>query len=255
MTLHTFLRLLALVVPIWIGSAVSAQTDLDLSRVILADPSATQVSVTMERGVRSHRDLKTAHLRKIRRDMVDGKEVSSEDLQDLADAGDGVAALRLVKSWKENETVPTEDLARYYALAAKTGRVAGLVGLIGILEDLNPYTIHPERLREYENILFAYADAGNLAASEAIVRFHRSSKPFGPMPDRISALLAGDNEVVALYTARDTMIAGWDDPDRLKQARGLLDIVSGSDSASIRMFGTTMAERLDVRINTLSEKY
>ncbi|WP_371156017.1 hypothetical protein [Jannaschia sp. 2305UL9-9] len=240
------------------GSAqAQAPSGLNLARMGVADAEARRVSVTLVPGVRSSADLKDARLIETRRRLARDQPVTLQDLRALADAGDGNAALHLPRRM-EAEGIAAEpaNLAHYYGLAAATGRVGGLFGLVRILPAIDPDQTSAARLDLLRKTLMAYAIAGNSVAIDAVIRFDRTGHPFGPMPDDI-ARLARDGRgrgaaTVALHLAGDLMQRQWDDPDALSLALGYLQTASDAPSMRVRLIAGNMLPVVEDRIRDLS---
>ncbi|WP_126623148.1 hypothetical protein [Oceaniglobus ichthyenteri] len=230
---------------------------LDLTRLGGYDAEARKISVTLTRGVRSGRDLPTQSLRTTRERMVDDLPVTIDALRALADAGDGIAALRLIAQLEEEgHSAAPENLAHYYGLAASTGRVVGLFGLVRTLKQVDPAKAGPARLRMLQDIVMAYAKAGNPVASAAMMEFHRTGHPFGPMPGAIAELATAgqgkSNAVIALQLAGDLIQTGWDDPAALARAQTHLRAAETADSVRIKLIAGNLLPVLAARIQTLS---
>lgn len=246
-----------------LGGMVVAQTTpppladmtLDLGQRGRADPDARRIAVTLTRGVRSGRDLSSHALRATRARMVKGQTVGTDALRALADAGDGVAALRLIKRLDAEGRDPApRNVAHYYGVAASTGRVVGLHGLVRTLKRVDPGATGAARLTRFKNIVMAYARAGNSVAIAAMMEFHDTGRPFGPLPDEIAKLAAsgrGGAEVIALQLAGEMIQTGWDDAEVLGEARGLLQAARESNSIRVKLIAGNFLPVLETRIAEL----
>ena len=235
----------------------SAPLLLDLTGLGTHDETERRRAVTLTRGVRSGRDLKTHELRIARDRMVKDQSVSADNLRALADAGDGIAALRLIKRLDaEGRDAAPANLAHYYGIAASTGRVTGLFGLVRTLERVDPSSTSQARLKLLKSIVVAYARAGNPVASAAMMRFHLAERPFGPMPDEITRLATSargtGNAVIALQLAGELIQTGWENPAALAQAEIYLTRALKSESVRIKLIAGNFLPVLKVRIQTLS---
>ena len=65
--------------------------------IIAPSIDGARISVTVEKGLRSSKRLRSAALRKAREDFHDGLQISADAMRQLADAGAGLAAQRYVR--------------------------------------------------------------------------------------------------------------------------------------------------------------
>ncbi len=229
---------------------------LDLTRLGENDPKARRIAVTMTPGLRSGSDLKHDFLRRARDRMVQGKTVPTDLMQALADAGDGVAALHLAQQLEaRGNTVPARDVAHYFGIAAATGRVAGLIGLVRTLKRIDPAATNPKRVQRLKEIVLAYAMAGNSVASAAMMEFHLAGHPFGPMPEEIASLATqgrgAGGALIALQLASDLVQTRWDDPTALTRAQSYLRLAVRSDSVRVKLIAGNLLPVLGARIASL----
>ncbi len=231
-----------------VAQGQSAPPALDLGRILSSDSEGRTRAAMIVPGIRSNHDLVDPRLKDARKRMYQGGRVSRGELQALADAGDGNAALFLISRLEEAGTdVSASGLAHYYGVAAATGRVAGLVGLLRVLRESDTTTFGETRLAVLRDIIVAYANAGNSIAAAALLDFHARRAPFGPMPEVVKGLARDGNPIVALHEANRLMQANWNDPDELERARGYLETASGSGSVRASVFATTMISVIDRR--------
>ena len=245
------------------GGGVFAQSyppvTLDLTGLGANDPEARKIAVTLAPGIRSNHDLKEPNLRSARTKMIDGEAVATDALRALADAGDGIAALRLIAQLRdEGHTAAPENLAHYYGIAATTGRVAGLSGLVRTLDQVDPAATTPARLALLKTIVMAYAQAGNSIAAAGMMRFHLSQRPFGAMPQDITRLAkegqSKGNAVIALQLAGDLIQMNWDDAAALTQAQGYLRAAAdATTSVRVQLITGNLLPVLEARIHTLTQ--
>ncbi|RVT82575.1 hypothetical protein DXV76_15130 [Rhodobacteraceae bacterium CCMM004] len=226
---------------------------LDLGRMLAADPEARKIRVVLTPGITSNRDLTDPVLQAARKRMFQGGAVSPRALQALADLGDGNAALRLIKRLEAaGADTPPATIAHYYGIAAATGRVSGLNGLVRTLRDLDPTTTSAARLAVLRDIVVAYAAAGNSTAAAAVVEFAAAGRPFGPMDDAIQDLADRGNPLIALNRANALIQGGWDTADDLTRAQSYLKAVSQTAPVRAQTFARTMIPVLDARIAVLT---
>lgn len=253
---HIFAGFAAMAFAMAMAPPVGAQSTaplFDLTELLRFAPKGNEAVVTLTRGVRSHRDLRSAHLRDVRRRMVDGQQVSQADLTALADAGDGLAALRLARALGgPGSGADLATIAHYYGFAAATGRAAGIRGLVDTLHKIEPGALSSDRAAALREIILAYVEAGNADAIAAVLDFHDSGKPFGPLPRAIARIEAQNTPILALHRAGALIQTGWENPQDLHQARVYLESATGSDALALQAFARTMVGVLDGRLSELT---
>jgi len=184
-----------------------------------ASEKAAQVSVVVDRGLRSSKRLKRS-LRVARKAMQEGEEISLPDMRALAMARDGLAAQRYVRAMQAGavERNPS-DLAYLAAIAVGTGRVWTLKPMIEAMRELDPATEPKDRINTYIRVLYPHAWAGNALALEALVLFNGEGRLFGPLSD----------------TTRDRILAQAkkqaDGRTELRLAMGILETERAKDTA------------------------
>lgn len=155
-------------------------------RVPMTIPPAADtkgISVQVTEGRRSMRGLSSA-LRNARTAMHDGTDVEPDLLRQLADRGDGLAALRYVRILQADPTSTASDLAYYAGLAVQTGRGYLLDEMLEAMDRLDPETEPRDRINLYISALYPQAWAGNALALDAVYRFNGEGKLFGALSDR-----------------------------------------------------------------------
>ncbi len=225
---------------------------IDISGLFAQDREARRISATLVPGVRSNKDLTDAGLQDARKRMFNGGAVAMGELYALARRYDGNAALRLIKRLEDQGAAP-KDLLPYYTVAAATGRIAGLNGMIAILDTLDQQSIGFDEAQRMRDILVAYAEAGNTTASAAILRYDSRAEPFGPLADDIDRLAQSGNAHIALTQAMAHIQTGWKNADTLQDAQSFLKLATKSTSLRAQVFSQTMLSVVDDRISSLSE--
>ncbi len=192
------------------GFAVNAMAETE-------DIAPHRITVVMTPGITSWLQLPSEDLVQTRRDLAQGRFVSTTQLRRLADLGDGFAALRFAQRLEESGANNPADIAHYYGMAAATGRGGAIVNMIRHLDQIDPADVGPRRLGLLRGIVVAYANAGNSAAAEALIRYHWRQVPFGPLYDEVEAVLARlDGELGAELSLRHA-VAILQDRQRTKQ--------------------------------------
>jgi TPR repeat protein len=138
-----------------------------------------QVDFVFDNAVRQTRDLPTAALRAARRKMNSGTQLSTKQLQSLADAGDGLAAYRFAKLLEERDVPdPTGVAAHYFAIAAYTGRAFAVPPLARLLK-AEGADYGTSRLKHSLNAMTVQALSGNGAAASLLGQMYADGSPFG----------------------------------------------------------------------------
>ncbi|RKH75770.1 hypothetical protein D7Y13_44595, partial [Corallococcus praedator] len=120
--------------------------------------------------------------------MLAGQDISWADMRDLADNGDGLAAMRLAQRIEaQSDPSLLADAALYYATAALTNRGGAVRPLVAILRR-GDVEISPRRLEHVETALRTLALAGDERAATALAGFYAGGRPFGPQPEKAFAL-------------------------------------------------------------------
>ncbi|WP_296425501.1 hypothetical protein [Yoonia sp.] len=149
-----------------------------------------RITVRIVAGITSSRQLPSAALTRARTTLSQGGDVRSSQLRQLADLGDGFAALRFAQRLEQqNNGVPKSDIAHYYGMAAATGRGGSITGLIRMLDQLSASDLSASRALVLKNIMMSYALAGNSHAVDAVLRYQLRQQPFGPLEDELIVVL------------------------------------------------------------------
>jgi TPR repeat protein len=200
------------------------------------------------RGITRTAQLPTASLRASRARMVAKKRVSFAELRSLADAGDGLAAYFLAKRIEErNDPTLASDAAHYYALAAYSGRQAGVRPLVRLLK-ASGSQISPTRLAHVEVALAAQARSGNLVAIEALAGFYEAGTPFGQKPAEARDLylqLAQHGDSQAAFDLAVSLLQQSPEDEDRRRIRRLLDIAAQSETPGLRATAQTLIRQLE----------
>lgn len=149
-----------------------------------------KITVKIVPGITSSRQLPSQKLVNARRALAAGQSTSISNIRELADHGDGFAALRFAQILAESDNKDIlKDTAHYYGIAAATGRGGAITGLIRTLDSIDPDALSESRRNILKDILIAYALAGNSHALDAITRYQMAQKPLGPLNDDIIVLM------------------------------------------------------------------
>lgn len=141
------------------------------------------ISVEVVAGRSSMSGL-SATLRAARSAMHEGGAVEPDLLRQLAERGDGLAALRYVRVLQADPASSASDMAYFSALAVQTGRGYLLDEMLDAMDLLDPATEPRNRVNTYIAALYPQAWAGNAIALDAVYRFNGDGRLFGALSDR-----------------------------------------------------------------------
>lgn len=246
-------RLLCAAVAV-LGFASASFADEALMSVFAPSRDTSRISVTVDPGRTSMTGLPYA-LIVARRAMHAGETLPQDTLRKLADAGDGLAAQRLVRALLKDGMAGTEasDIAYYAAQAVGSGRIWTLPDMISAMKRLDPATEPPARVRRYIKVLYPHAWAGNGLALDALLDFNGEGRLFGPLSDKTRArILAqaarnGDGRIelrMALDQLRDVSHGGAGRTD----TRALLVRAAASAHPGIAASAMALLAELDQTI-------
>ncbi|UWQ19664.1 hypothetical protein [Jannaschia sp. M317] len=241
---------------ILVGFAVPLRAETPGDHVPMTIPpaaTASGITVQVTEGRRSMRGL-NSRLRAARRAMHQGADVSPEDLRDLADRGDGLAATRYTRILLADPAATASDRAYYAALAVQTGRGYLLDEMLTAMDRLDPEAEPRDRVRLYISTLYPQAWAGNAVALDAVYRFNGEGTLFGALSDATrDRLLAEMREIgdgrgqlgmaLRLLEARakaDTDTA-WSEADRVQT---LLTEAAASPHPGVATAAATLLHQL-----------
>ncbi|TNF21589.1 MAG: hypothetical protein EP318_06455 [Rhodobacteraceae bacterium] len=218
-----------------------------------SDSDARQISVVVDRGITHTNQLPWA-LRPLRKAMVGGAAMSLADLRKLADRGDSLAALKLVKAMRSGAMPESaSDMAFYAAVAAGAGRRGMLGEMIAALYRLTPGTEPAERLSQSIRVLYGHAWAGNTRAQDALVALNGEGRLFGPMSDatREKILTSGGARMVLSLAMTDLARKDLDEGG-LMRVRGYLERAERNGDLAIRTMAQTLSAQVEARLAALA---
>ena len=249
-------RSLALVAALALQATTAGAGPVPGPAAFLAAPTGPipLIQVFDERVTRTL-DLPTWDLQQARRRMLEGQQISWDDMRALADHGDGLAAFRFAQRIEaQGDPTLLGDAAFYYATAAYTDRDYAAGPLVRILrrEDVE---FSPRRLEHIENALRALAVAGDQRAAEALTDFYATGRPFGRQPEkalelRLDLAEAGDADA-ALALVIETMSGKAPVPLDAEQTERLLGVASTSDDLGLRIAGDNLRRMLEAQAASL----
>lgn len=223
--------------------------------VIAHDLGDTRISVTVDTGLTSNKQLRSAALRNARAAMHGGGDVSPEHLRALAEAGDGLAAQRYVRLLQASDIPPSpSDLAYFSAISVGAGRIWTLKTMIDAMHELDPKSEPRARINKYIRVLYPHAWAGNPLALEAVVAFNGEGRLFGSLSDRTrDRILAesrkhGDGRIelgMALSLLERTRAAESPVPEDLDLAHSLLKLAENSDHLAVKASAQNLLRLMD----------
>lgn len=207
------------------------------------------VEFVFDNNVRRTKDLPTSALRAARRAMISGAEISTSDLQALADAGDGLAAFRFAKFLQEvGKPDPDGVAAHYYAIAAYTGRAFAVPPLARLLRN-DGAGYKASRLANALNAMTVQALSGNSEAATLLGQMYAEGTPFGRDITKAQALLemstAGENTAAALKLGIALMADRADAAAGHPGARAALRHAASGTDLAVRVTAENLLRLLD----------
>jgi len=162
-----------------------------LSQPVLAqDTPPNRITVRIVPGITSWQQLPSRDLVNARKALTQGQDIGWTRTRQLADLGDGFAALRFAQALEESDNIGlTADTAHYFGVAAATGRGGAISGLVRALDHLDRTKLSRGRADVLKDILLTYAKAGNSHAVDAVMRYQVTQEPFGAIDDDMVSLM------------------------------------------------------------------
>lgn len=202
-----------------------------------------------DNAVRQTRDLPTAKLRALRRQMISGAYVGPSDLRALADAGDGLAAFRYAKLLQAMpDPDPKGAAAHYYSIAAYTGRAFAVPPLARLLKN-DGAGYSDSRLKQALNAMTVQAISGNPVAATQLGQMYADGVPFGydlVKAQTYLAMISGSSSQKAVLKLGVALMS--DSADQAAghpAARAALRLAATGEDLSVRVTAENLLGLLD----------
>jgi len=231
-----------------------------------ADVDAARITVRMTPGITSSRQLGSPALVAARRALGAGEFVPFSSIRELADRGDGFAALRFAQALENLDTeVALADIAHYYGVAAATGRGGALNGLIRVLDQIDSDDLSDERSAILKNIVITYTLAGNSRALDAVLRYNLRQEPFGALDEelhnvldeKLSDVVEGENDDgtarLALQLAVSIMRNPASTTEDLNRAEGYVEIAVAAPALQTQLMAENVSTLLEAELQGRAE--
>ncbi len=186
-------------------------------------------------------------LKDLRKSMLAGAELSDHSLQQLADAGEGLAAARYAKRLEERQDPAfLDDAAHYYSIAVYADRDFAIPRLVAILRG-GKAEFGPARLRNIREVLDREARRDPVAAA-GLGEILLNGTPFDQDIPRARALLlkaalAGDHKA-AIRLAQSHFTGAPGLPPDPPAARPALELALESPDPGIQSIALTLLKQL-----------
>lgn len=250
---NPILRPIAAAIVLWLGLGMG-QTGTGHAEAITmnipSDKASRQISVVVTKDVTVSKKLPTPELTDARKRMLTGKDVTPDELRQLADLGDSLAAQNYTRYLVANFATSTaSDIAYYGTRALEAGHIWSLPYVVDALPRIDPATEPEPRKKAYAAVIYPYAWAGNSLALDALIDLNGEGKLFGPMSkatqDHIVALgeKGGDGRValrLALMLIQKTDRSKAD----IDMARHFLKLAQASDNFQVQVTATNLINLL-----------
>lgn len=231
-------------------AAVSAAAEVIVPPMPV-DPEAARISVITAKALSGTNKLPPGDMRKARKAMIAGAEITDTMLRALADQGDALAAQHLVRRLVARGTAANaSDIAYYGSFAVGTGKIFLLRDTIAAMHMLDPATEPEERKAAYVAMLYPHAWAGNTLALDAVIALNGEGRLFGPMSEETrqrvteaGAKLGGPRFALrkAVVLLQERTAAGAD----RTEVRRLLEVAAEADDLSTRATAGNLLAQLD----------
>lgn len=226
-----------------------ASAGLAQSLTLPAAPESRRIAVVIDRGITHTRQLPTADLRRLRKAMVGNRPLRDADLRRLAEAGDGLAALRMVKRLRPRGPAEhASDIAYYASIASGAGRQGLFDDFVAALYLLAPAREPKHRVSQYIRVLYPHAWAGNSLAQDALIALNGPGNLFGPMSEATRARIrqeGGARMVLALAMkdlSRDDL-----DAAALTRVIGYLELAERTGDLPVRTMAQSLRRSAEAR--------
>jgi hypothetical protein len=234
-------------------AAVPAGADIILPPIPY-DAAGAKISVITATPLSGTNKLPPGDMRKARKAMIAGAEISDQMLRDLADQGDSLAAQKYVQRLVDRGIAQNaSDIAYYGSFAVGTGKVFLLKDTIEAMRRLDPATEPQARRDAYVAMLYPHAWAGNTLALDAVIGMNGEGRLFGPMTDETRARITEVGERLGgpRFALRQALIHLQNRPmtagDRA-EARRSLAIAAQSQDLTVRVTAENLLRQLDAEM-------
>lgn len=215
------------------------------------DAAGARVSVITAKALSGTNALPPGDMRKARKALIAGAEISDAMLRDLADRGDSLAAQRLVQRLVARGLADNaSDIAYYGSFAVGTGKVFLLRDTIAALRLLDPLAEPDSRKKAHVAMLYPHAWAGNTLALDAVIELNGEGRLFGPMSDATRKKIkeTGDRLGGPRFALRQAVVhlqaRPMTDTDRA-EARRYLAQAARADDPVIRVTAENLLRQVD----------
>lgn len=215
------------------------------------DAAAARISVITARALSGTDKLPPGDMRKARKAMIAGAEISDQMLRDLADRGDALAAQKYVQRLIDRGIAANaSDIAYYGSFAVGTGKVFLLRDTIAAMQLLDPATEPPARRAAYADMLFPHAFAGNTLALDAVIELSGEGRLLGPLTGENRARIAEVGARIGgpRFALRQALIHLQTRPlteAARAEARRSLAVAAQSDDLAVRVTAENLLRQLD----------
>lgn len=238
------------VVSLLMSAGAATAQEFALPIPVQTDRDSREISVVVDKGLRSTRSLPTLSLRNARRAMFAGELVSDEDLRKLANYGDSLAALKYVDIlMARGLNANASDIAYYGAIAVGGGRVWALPEMVEAMHLLDPKTEPKKRVNKYISVLYPHAWAGNSLALDAVVDFNGEGLLFGALSEATRLKIEAQAEAnkdgrTELKQAISILRKPDLTQDELGRARALLERAQKTEHLAVSTMAANLIEQL-----------
>jgi TPR repeat protein len=214
-------------------------------------PGPTPAEFVFDNNVRRSADLPTYALQALRKSMVAGKDIGGSGLQQLADAGDGLAAFRFAQQLEATPDSKPAVIAHYYAIAAYTGRSFAVSSLVRMLK-AHGASFPPATLQQALDALTVQAKSGHVGAGAALGQMYVTGEPFGHDLEKAQMYLAlmpeGKNPKAALRLGITLLSDPEDKAQGHPAARAALAKAAAGSDLGTSLTATTLLGQLDTPV-------
>lgn len=186
-------------------------------------------------------------LKDLRKSMLAGADLSDRSLQQLADAGEGLAAARYAKRLEARQDPAfLDDAAHYYSIAVYADREFAIPRLVAILRG-GKAEFGPARLRNIQDVLEREARRDPVAAA-GLADLLLKGAPFGQDVPRARDLLLvaaqGGDHKAAIRLAQSHFTGAPGLPPDPPAARPALELALESPDPGVQSIALTLLSQL-----------